>query len=427
MVASRAVRQAVHIDAFSGLAGDMFLGACLDLGLPLEAIAEAVRSIEPFRDGRITVEGRRASRQGIGGVRFRVLEAGTPIEGPDPEESHPHGDHHHEAPHLHLHAHAHGRSLLEIQGLIQGSGLSPAVRERSLSLFWRLGEAEGRIHGVPTETVRFHEVGAIDSIVDLVGAAVAMDWLSPCRVTCGPINVGGGRTSAAHGELPVPAPATAELLRGVPIYSGGAGELLTPTGAVLLAEWVDEFRELPPIRIGSIGYGLGRRDTPGRANAVRLLRGESGDAVEDGEVLVVECEIDDLSGEGFGFLLERLLERGALDAYFTPIQMKKNRPGTLVTALCRRDRLEEVAGTLMAEGGSLGCRYAPRARFEAQREAGSVETPFGTVAVKRAIFRGRPLAATPEFEDCRRRALERGVSFREVHRAALAALGREGL
>jgi uncharacterized protein (TIGR00299 family) protein len=415
------VREAVHIDAFSGLAGDMFLGACLDLGLPLEALSEAVRAIEPFRDGRVTVESRRAFRQGIGGVRFRVLQDGQPIEGPDPEEAHRHADGQHQ------HPHSHGRSLLEIQNLLQKSALEPAIRDRALRLFWRLGEAEGRIHGVPPEQVHFHEVGAVDSIVDLVGAAVAMEWLSPSRLTCGPINVGGGRTSAAHGELPVPAPATAELLRGVPIYAGGGGELLTPTGAVLLAELVDEFRELPPMRIRAIGYGLGKRDTPGRANAVRLLRGDSGDAVEDGEVLVVECEIDDLSGEGFGFLLECLLERGALDAYFTPIQMKKNRPGTLVTALCRRDRLEEVAGTLMAEGGSLGCRYAPRARFEAQRESGSVETTYGVVAVKRAVFRGRPLAATPEFEDCRRLAVEHGVSFREVHRAALAALGREGL
>jgi uncharacterized protein (TIGR00299 family) protein len=433
-------RQFLHIDAFSGMAGDMFLGACLDLGLPLEAVADAVRSIEPFRDGSVTVEARRASRQGIGGIRFRVLEQGRPIEGPDPDESghsHPaafdgaaaseHQRHHHRHHHgAHHSPHRHGRSMQEIAALLDTSALEPEIRERALTLFWRLAEAEGRIHGMAPHEVHFHEVGAVDSIVDLVGAAVAIQWLGPVRVTCGPVNVGGGRIQAAHGEMPVPAPATAELLRGVPMYSAGEGELLTPTGAVLLAELVDEFRELPEITLGSIGYGLGKRDTPGRANAVRLLRGESAATSEHGEVLVVECEIDHLAGEGFGFLFERLLEIGALDVYYTPVQMKKQRPGVLVTVLCRRDLLESVAGTLMTESGALGCRYAPWSRFEAQREAGSVETPYGKVAVKRAVFRGRPLAATPEFEDCRRLALEHGVSFREIHRAALVALAREG-
>jgi uncharacterized protein (TIGR00299 family) protein len=444
-------RQFLHIDPFSGMAGDMFLGACVDLGLPIEAIAGAVAAIEPFRDGGVTVETRRASRQGIGGVRFRVLEHGRPIEGPDPEESDDAGEHSHH-PHSHPHPphtqdhaplrdpargdaataahppHRHGRSMREVARLVEGGELAPAVRERALSLFWRLAEAEGRIHGMAAEDVHFHEVGAVDSIVDLVGAAAAMDWLGrlgPLRVTCGPVNVGAGRVHAAHGDLPIPAPATAELLRGVPIYSAGDGELLTPTGAVLLAELVDEFRELPPFTLGAIGYGLGKRDTPGRANAVRLLRGEVAIA-EFGEVLVVECEVDHLAGEALGFLFERLFEHGVLDAYFTPVQMKKQRPGVLVTVLCRRELLESVAGILMVESGSLGCRYAPWSRFEAQRESGSVETRYGKVAVKRAVFRGRRLAATPEFDDCRRLALEHGVAFRDVHGAALAALAREG-
>jgi uncharacterized protein (DUF111 family) len=211
----------------------------------------------------------------------------------------------------------------------------------------------------------------------------------------------------------------------VPITSRGDGELLTPTGAVLLAEFVDEFRELPPFTIEQIGYGLGKRETPGRANAVRLLRGRGPVRSED-EVVVVECEIDNLPGEGFGFLLERLLGAGALDVYFTAVQMKKSRPGTLVTMLCRQQDLEGLAGMLLAESGSLGCRYTTAARFEAQRESGTVTTVFGPVTVKRAIFRGRPLASTPEYEDCRRLALDHGVTWREVYRAALAALGATG-
>jgi uncharacterized protein (TIGR00299 family) protein len=226
----------------------------------------------------------------------------------------------------------------------------------------------------------------------------------------------------AHGELLVPAPATAELLRGVPIYGGPGGELTTPTGAVLLAELVDEFVELPALVLEGTGYGLGRKDLPGQPNAVRLIRGRAagaGDARP--QVAVLECEVDNLPGEGFGFLMERLLEAGALDLYFTPVQMKKNRPGTLVTVLCRPSQIESLAPLLLMESGSLGCRYHLTNRYEAEREITEVETAFGTVRVKRASLQGRPLAAAPEFEDCRRLALAGGISWREVYRAALAA------
>jgi uncharacterized protein (TIGR00299 family) protein len=276
------------------------------------------------------------------------------------------------------------------------------------------------------DRVHFHEVGAVDSIVDLVGAAAAVEHLAPGRLTCGPVNVGSGRVTTAHGELPVPAPATAELLRGIPIWGGPGGELTTPTGAVLLAELVDEFVALPALVLAGIGYGLGKKDLPGQPNAVRLLRGQaaqigggSGDVRP--QVAVLECEIDDLPGEGFGFLMERLLDAGALDVFFTAVQMKKNRPGTLVTAVCRPPQIETLAALLLMESGSLGCRYHLMSRFEAEREVTEVGTAFGSVRVKRAWFEGRPLAAAPEFEDCRRLALAAGVPWREVYRAALAA------
>ncbi|HEV3075643.1 MAG TPA: nickel pincer cofactor biosynthesis protein LarC [Thermoanaerobaculia bacterium] len=506
-----------HLDCASGIAGDMFLGACLDLGMPLEVVAEAVASLGLAGVG---VEGRRASRGGFAGTRFRVLLDGRPLEGPDPEEAvageaahhHEHGrqnaqEHAHRHAHEHAqrdarrhehagepseepagdhghahagdHGHRHGgdpaaahdprgqRDLAQIRTLLAGSGLRPPVRERALRLFSRLGEAEAKAHGMPLERVHFHEVGAVDSIVDLVGAAAAVEHLAPERLTCGMVNLGSGRVRTDHGELPVPTPATAELLQGVPVYGGrgGDGELTTPTGAVLLAELVDAFVELPPLVLEATGYGLGRRQLPMQPNALRLLRGQrlgppgrpgsglpgapawagwSGGqaagailAAADGagaaaamaagvpEVAVVECEVDDLAGEGFGYLMERLLAAGALDVYFTPLVMKKSRPGTLVSMLCRRPQLEELAGILLLESGSLGCRYHLAARFEAERDSVDVETPFGTVRVKRGRLGGRMVAAAPEYEDCRRLALAAGVPWREVHGAALAAIAAE--
>jgi len=421
----------LHLDCFSGIAGDMFLGACLDLGMPIEVLSDIVSRLGL---PGVSVESRRASRGGFQGIRFRVLVDGRPLEGPDPEEAHAHahehGHHHHHDhahdhdehghSHGHPHGHDHGRDLASIRELIRSSSLAEPVRDRALRLFERLGAAEAKAHGMPLDRVHFHEVGAVDSIVDLVGAAAAIEHLAPSRITCSQVNVGSGRVHTAHGELPIPAPATAELLRGVPIYGGPGGELTTPTGAVLVAELVDEFVDLPALVLEGTGYGLGRKDLSMQPNALRLLRGRVREARP--EVQVVECEVDDLPGEGFGFLMERLLEGGALDVYFTPVQMKKNRPGTLITLLCRRDRLEALAGVLLMESGSLGCRYSSAARFEAERETVEVETAFGRVRVKRAHLGGRPLAAAPEFEDCRRLALAGGVPWREVYRAALAAV-----
>ncbi|HEX5717839.1 MAG TPA: nickel pincer cofactor biosynthesis protein LarC [Thermoanaerobaculia bacterium] len=413
-----------HLDCSSGIAGDMFLGACLDLGMPLDVLHETVARL---RLPNVSVESRKASRGGFVGTRFRVLVDGKPLEGPDPEEQQQqhHHHHHYEQQQHHHHSHSnhhHHRGLAQIQELIQASDLAEPVKERAIRLFQRLGEAEAKAHGMPVDRVHFHEVGAIDSIVDLVGAAAAVEHLSPGRITCGQVNVGGGRVRTQHGELPVPAPATAELLRGIPIFGGPGGELTTPTGAVLLAELVDEYVDFPSMILEGTGYGLGKKDLPDRPNAVRLLRGRGRET--RAEVMIVECEVDDLPGEGFGFLMERLLDAGALEVYFTPVQMKKNRPGTLITMLCRRHQLEGLAGILLMESGSLGCRYSSAARFEAEREITEVETAFGTVRVKRARLNGRPLAAAPEFEDCRRLALASGVPWRDIYRAALLAAGQ---
>ena len=510
----------LHLDCFSGLAGDMFLGACLDLGMPASVVAEAVASLKLHG---ISTEARKTTRAGFAGTRFRVLDHGRPIDGPDPEErvpeaaadgraeklpvnedevpsgggavghSHPHDHPHahalphahehgqfdeaggpaaepgherdaehslyqqafsadsasalHEHGHDHGHGHAHGhghdhahhsgqglghgRNLPEILALIDGSGLAPAVKSRARALFHRLGEAEAKAHGMAVERVHFHEVGAVDSIVDLVGAAAAIEWLAPRRITCGAVNLGGGTVRGSHGVMPVPPPAVAELMKGLPVYGSdrSVGELLTPTGAVLLAELVDEFVDLPSLLVEGVGYGLGRKEIAGRPNAVRLLSGiawpEAGASAGAGgphrEVLVVECEVDDLSGEGLGHAMTRLLAEGALDTYLTPVQMKKGRPGSLVTMLCRRPELERLAGLLLAETGSIGCRFHTSGRFEAEREIVTVATRFGEVRVKRARFLGRTIANAPEFEDCRRLAEAAGTTWRAVHEAAVVA------
>lgn len=420
-----------HLDCPSGLAGDMFLGACLDLGMPISVLEDAVARLGL---PGVTVEARRAHRGGLAGTRFRVLLDGAPVEGPDPEEAEGGGHQHgagHDQNHVHPHGDpAHGRTLAEIERLIGDSDLAEGIRTTALRLFRRLGEAEAEVHGVAVAEVHFHEVGAIDSIVDLVGAAAAITSLRPARLTCGRVNVGGGTVETAHGRLPVPPPAAAALLAAarVPVYGGPWGELVTPTGAVLLAELVDAFEELPPMTLEGAGHGLGRREIAGWPNGTRLLAGRRATetpAVGRGRVAVVETEIDDLPGEGFGHLMERLLEAGALDCYFTPVQMKKSRPGTLVTLLCRPERLEELASLLLAESGALGCRWHEAWRLEAERTSAEVATRFGPVRVQRARLGGRPLAAAPEYEDCRRLARAAGVPWREVHAAALAALAGE--
>ena len=409
----------LHFDCFSGLAGDMFLGACVDAGLPWGVLEDAV---DRLGMPGVSIRRRRAGRGGIEGERFSVLKGGSPVEPPDPDESSPEEPAGADTPEAHRHNYT-SRTPTEIRGILENSRLEDRVRDRALSLFARLTHVEAKVHGVGVEEVHFHEVGAVDAIVDLVGAATAYEHFRPLRVSCGPINVGGGRVETDHGTLPVPAPATAELLRGLPIYGEGSSELVTPTGAVIHAEMVDDFGDLPPFELGQIGYGLGRRETPGRPNAFRLLVGEA-EVRAQGTVMVLETEIDDLSGEGFGFLMESLSSGPALDVFFTSVQMKKNRPGTLVSVLCRESDLEEIAKALLTHSGSLGCRYYPVRRFEAERRTLTASTPYGEVRVKEGRFGGERIALAPEFDDCRRLAEQNNTTWREVHQAAISALRR---
>lgn len=395
----------LHLDCASGISGDMFLGACLDLGLPVARLEEMVERLG--LDG-VELRVERAKRGGLAGVRFSVLRDGRPVEGGGGEGA------------------AH-RRLSTILRMIEKSGLGSRVVETASALFRRLGEAEAWVHGVDVEEVHFHEVGADDSIVDLVGAAVALDHFGPAWVSSSAIVVGSGTVSTRHGVMPVPAPATALLLHGVPVTPGGAaGELTTPTGAVIVREFVDEFEPSGtdrPRRIESSGIGLGSRELADRPNALRLQRAMPvvSTASPWRRVAVLECQLDDATGEAVGHAAESLLEAGALDVFTTAVQMKKSRPGVAVTVICRPEQSSELAERLLLETGSLGCRRTIVDRLEAERSVSTVLTPFGEVKVKQAAVSGRSLGSAPEYEDVRRIAREQDVPFREVYRATLRA------
>ena len=394
----------LHMDCASGISGDMFLGACLDLGLPVALLEEMVERLG--LEG-IELQVRRGKRGALTGVRFGVLRGGRPVEGKDGE-----GTSH--------------RNLSTILRMIERSGLDAGTRERASALFCRLGEAEASVHGVGLDEVHFHEVGADDSIVDLVGAALALEHFAPVRVSCSTVVVGSGTVRTRHGVMPVPAPATALLLQGVPISAGGVeGEMTTPTGAVIVREFVDSFEPSAadvPRRVEDAGIGLGSRELADRPNALRVqLATPATHGSPWNWVAVLECQVDDATGEAIGYGVEALLRAGALDVFATPVQMKKSRPGIAVTVICRPERASELAERLLLETGSLGCRRMIVDRLEAERSVVPVTTPFGDVRVKTAAIGGRALGAAPEYEDVRRIARERGVPFRTIYRAALSA------
>lgn len=326
------------------------------------------------------------------------------------------------------------RHLSHIEQIIGDSRLNDSVKERALKIFRRLGEAEARVHDVPVERIHFHEVGAVDAIVDVVGACICFELLGVERFAASALHVGSGTVEMAHGRFPVPPPAVAELLRGAPVYSTDiVGELVTPTGAAIVATMCEEFGPLPRMRVEATGYGAGGREYRNFPNVLRVLVGESDKAGETPsgvshqdveELLMIETNVDDVSPQVLGHLLERAFEGGALDCYFTHVQMKKNRPGVLVSILCRPADGEAMHELLFAETPTLGVRsYAVRRRA-LEREFVTVETEFGTIAVKVARKAGRVVGATPEYEDCRAAALAHEVPLRVVQEAAVGAFRR---
>jgi uncharacterized protein (TIGR00299 family) protein len=385
-----------YFDCFSGASGDMLLGALLDAGLELGRLEAELRRL-PLPDWSITAE--KTKKKGIAATQVRVHSG----------EHHPH------------------RGLAEILRMIeQGreAGLAPAVTQRASAIFRRLGEAEAKIHNVPVEQIHFHEVGAVDAIVDIVGASAGFELLGIEDFYASALNVGSGRVEAAHGVMPVPAPATAELVRGAPTYSSGIErELLTPTGAAILTTVVRRFGSLPPMRLEAIGYGSGTADLPSQANVLRMFLGESAESplACDETITVIEASVDDLNPQVYAYFAERALAAGALDVSSSPLQMKKGRPGQLITVLAPPGRADSLVDLLFRETTTIGVRAWEARRRVLAREMVRVETPYGAVAVKVSRLNGHVLNAAPEFEDCRRLALESGAPLKQVLAAAASA------
>jgi len=418
------VSRVLYFDCFSGISGDMALGAMLDAGLPLEELKRALGTLSL---GNAHVHAERVLRAGVSATRFTVHEH------PHGHEQHSHGaavgsgpsqDHGHAHDHAHDH-HPH-RSLPEIFSLIDRSGLTPDGRARAKAMFERLAEAEAAIHQMPVDRVHLHEVGALDSIIDIVGIVFAMEWAGADTIVCSPLNVGGGMVSSAHGLFPVPAPATVRLLGEAPVYSGAVQkELTTPTGALIATTFAGSFGPLPAMAVERVGYGAGARDEPSTPNVLRILIGRAAENTREAErVTVIECEIDDMNPQIFGVVMDQLNAAGALDVFYTPVQMKKNRPGTLLTVVARPDRRGAIADIIFRETTTIGLRHYEVDRECLPRELVTVETPLGAVRFKVARRDGRVVNAVPEFEDCSRLAAAHHLPVKEVQAIAVRAYQR---
>ncbi len=424
--------KALYLDIFSGLSGDMFLGAMVDLGVEFRLLDQEL--------GRLRLEGYHlhaghGEKSGIAGVKFDVhLTAGHDHDHGDHSHSHSHGDH--DTSHSHGsgdtgHSHEGSRNFSQIKALIYQSQLSDWVKQKAVAVFQRVANAEGKIHRMPPEQVHFHEVGAVDSIVDIVGACIALEMLGRPRVLAANVVEGTGFVTCAHGRFPIPAPATLEILaaRGITVAQcEEPHELVTPTGAALLAEFVEEFGPLRNLKPVKIGYGLGTRNNLTRPNVVRAILCEASASgslsVHDWQtdsIVVLETNLDDVSGEVLGAFVEKALASGALDVFHTPIQMKKNRPGTLLTVLCAAADADKFSELLLRETSAFGVRRTTAERRKLRREFTTVTTPFGEVKVKLGKLDGKVVQAAPEFESCRELAAKAGVPVKAVHEAAMRA------
>ncbi len=392
-----------YFDCFSGISGDMTLGALVDAGCAVEQLRSELRGLQ-VPEWELTAE--KVWKNGLAATYVKVVT----------EDQSKH------------------RSLSAILEILEKSKLAAGVRERAGAIFRKLGEAEARVHDVSLEKIHFHEVGAVDAIVDIVGACIGFHALGIEKFACSALNVGGGTAKMAHGDLPVPAPATANLLQGKPTYSNGVQkELVTPTGAAIVATLCDVFGPQPAMSVSAIGYGAGTADLEGQPNVVRIMVGEEvGVRKEeekgtqagvpvllDEEIAVVEANLDDMNPQIYGYFLEKALGVGALDVYTTPVQMKKNRPGTLLTVLCKPADMNVLMSLIFAETTTFGVRSYRAQRRVLPREWVNVATEFGEVRIKVSRVNGRILHVAPEFDDCRKLAVEKNVPLQKVIAEAL--------
>jgi len=383
----------LYFDCFAGASGDMILGAMVGAGVDGEFLRQ---QLSLLRVSGFSIDFETVNRSGLSATYARVQTA-----------------------HEHMH-----RSLADIKEIIHGSDLSDSVKQRAVQIFTRLGEAEARVHNEPIEKVHFHEVGALDAIVDVVGAAICFDALQIDRFISSPLHVGSGMVKMAHGQFPVPPPAVTELLKGVPFYATEIkGELLTPTGAAIITSVCSEYRPIPQMKTEATGYGAGTREYQDFPNVLRVLVGEA-DGAADERLWMLETNLDDLSPQIVGHVMERVLELGALDCFFTPVQMKKNRPGVLLSVLCGAGEKEAVMRLLFTETTTLGVRSYEVSRRALSRSVVQVETQYGPIDVKVAHLDGRVVNEMPEFEQCREAAARSQVPLKLVEQAARLALAK---
>ncbi|MGO9123283.1 MAG: nickel pincer cofactor biosynthesis protein LarC [Terriglobales bacterium] len=430
-----------YLECFSGISGDMFLGALVDAGVPAPLLEETVAALNV--GARLEIS--RVERSGVSAVKVDVYVHG---EKDAPREKHEQHNHHHEhhshehqpaellehnyakgetasrttAPHEHQHEQ--GRGLKQICEIIGKAKISETAKAKAIAIFEALGQAEAKIHDRDIETIHFHEVGAVDAMVDIVCAAVGAEALGVDEIICSPLNVGGGTVKCAHGTFPVPAPATVELLKDAPVYSSGIqAELVTPTGAAIVRTLCTRFAAFPAMKMEKSGYGAGTRDFSGHANVVRLTVGEAdlefAAKISQQTITVLEANLDDLNPQVFGYVMDRLLEEGALDAFAAPVQMKKNRPGTLLTVLCRPEDASKLTQLLFTETTTLGIRQREEKRQALARKWVTVETRWGQVRMKVASMNGTVTNYAPEYEDCRRIAAENHVPLKTVMQEAV--------
>ena len=399
----------LYLDCFSGISGDMTIAALLDLGGSARKLEAELRKLGLSREYHLHIG--RGKQQQITGIKFDVHVSG---------HDHNHSDH---RPQSIAHGHEHGRAFSEIRHLIERGRLSSFVKKHAVSLFRRIAVVEGKIHGVPAEKVHFHEVGAIDSIVDIVGVCILLEELAPQQILASPPCEGHGFIECAHGRFPIPTPATLELLKGVPLRQIDLeGELITPTGAALLAEFVEMFGPIQMMQIHKIGYGLGTRRYENHPNVLRALWGESprtSAQKSDNIVDVIETNVDDASPEILASAMEKLFNEGALDLFLTPVLMKKGRPGTLITLLSQPDDTERLSRLLLNETGSFGLRIHRAERVCLSREVRRIRTSLGPVEIKIGGRDGMIVSVKPEFESCRKLALKLKKPVRHVWLAAM--------
>jgi len=425
-----------YLECFSGISGDMFMAALVDAGVPPKVLLDAVAALNI--GARLEIS--RVARCGISATKVDVWvdgEKDLPRQeywakqdaiarsgsGPGHEHSEGHlGSHSHS--HQHSHSRDHGRGIAEISKVICGAAISESAKKTAIAIFEALGNAEAKIHGTSIEEVHFHEVGAVDAMVDIVCAAVGVEALGVDEIACSPLNVGGGSVKCAHGSLPVPAPATLELLAGAPVYSSGVqAELVTPTGAAIVRTLSSRFGEFPAMTACKSGYGAGSRDFAAHPNVVRLTLGETPSLSFAGKIAsetisVLEANLDDLNPQVFGYVMDKLLEEGALDAFGIPVQMKKNRPGMLLTVLCKPEEADRLAQIIFAESTTLGVRRREERRQALARRWENVSTPWGEIRIKIASMNGTVTNYAPEYEDCRRVAAEHHVPLKRVMQEA---------